>query len=107
MMDSAEFMKICMKAMFGITIVGIIVAYIVNPNAREQITAGVEEQKQLKAEARFFMPDINTGEGAIIVDRETGVCYYWRKYMNAGGMTVLVNADGKPVIWEDNYEDEE
>ena len=34
----------------------------------------------------------------IWVDRETGVNYLFHVSGNAGGLTVLLNADGKPVI---------
>lgn len=34
----------------------------------------------------------------IWVDRETGVNYLFHGSGNAGGLTVLLNADGKPVI---------
>lgn len=34
----------------------------------------------------------------IIVDKETGVNYFFHFNGYAGGMTVLLGADGKPVI---------
>ena len=34
----------------------------------------------------------------IWVDKETGVNYIFRHSGNAGGLTVLVDKDGKPVI---------
>ena len=34
----------------------------------------------------------------IWVDRETGVNYLFRGNGNAGGLTVLLDADGKPVV---------
>ena len=34
----------------------------------------------------------------VIVDRETGVNYLWHAEGYAGGLTVLLNADGTPVI---------
>lgn len=34
----------------------------------------------------------------ILVDTETGVNYVFRKVGNAGGITLLVDKDGKPVI---------
>lgn len=72
-----------------------------------EIQQTIEKEKQQKAEARFYTPDINTGIGKIIVDKETDVCYYWKKTMNAGGMTILVDAEGKPIIWEEDYGTEE
>ena len=35
---------------------------------------------------------------AIYVDRETGVNYLFSSCGNAGGLTVLVNPDGTPVV---------
>lgn len=34
----------------------------------------------------------------IWVDRATGVNYLWRRETNAGGLTPLLDEDGKPVI---------
>ncbi|MCI8736984.1 MAG: xylan 1,4-beta-xylosidase [Lachnospiraceae bacterium] len=34
----------------------------------------------------------------ILVDTETGVNYVFRKVANAGGLTVLLDKDGKPVV---------
>lgn len=107
MKDEFDFIKLIMGIVFIIVACATMIAYATDPATKESIAEAQAEAKQQKAEERFFMPDINTGKGAIIVDRETGVCYYWRKSMNAGGMTVLVDADGKPVIWEVNHEDEE
>ena len=35
----------------------------------------------------------------VIVDNETGVNYF---YVRGGGLTVLVDADGKPIVTKDN-----
>jgi hypothetical protein len=34
----------------------------------------------------------------ILVDRETGVNYLFRQSGNAGGLTPLLDRDGKPVV---------
>ena len=34
----------------------------------------------------------------ILVDTETGVNYVFRKVGNAGGITLMLDKDGKPVI---------
>lgn len=36
------------------------------------------------------------------VDRETGVSYLYRRDGYSGGMTVLVDQDGKPLIGQTN-----
>lgn len=38
----------------------------------------------------------------VYVDKETGVMYFYRKKGNSGGLTVMVDEDGKPLIWEGN-----
>lgn len=44
----------------------------------------------------------------ILVDKETGVCYLeYEKpfgYCNSYGITVMLNADGTPKIWEEKSE---
>lgn len=36
----------------------------------------------------------------ILVDKMTGVCYIWRKEGYGAGMTVLVDTDGTPLLYE-------
>lgn len=38
------------------------------------------------------------GQMMILVDRETGVNYLWVKTGYAGGLTPLLEADGRPII---------
>ncbi len=39
----------------------------------------------------------------ILVDRETGVHYLQTSWGSAGGLTVLLDKDGKPVIGRTDY----
>lgn len=39
---------------------------------------------------------------SIIVDKETGVCYLEMSGGYHYGITVMLNADGTPKIWEEN-----
>ena len=54
-----------------------------------------------KNDERFisFFPDA-TLDVKIIVDKMTGVQYLWHKYANAGGLTILVNQDGNPLLYK-------
>lgn len=36
----------------------------------------------------------------ILVDSETGVMYFWHCGGFSGGLTVMVDKNGKPLIWE-------
>lgn len=54
----------------------------------------------MSKEKRF---DVSTKEGTlsetkVIVDKETGVNYLFYHDGYAGGLTVLVDAEGKPII---------
>ncbi len=54
-----------------------------------------------KKEKRFIVTEkessfINSVQ--VIVDKKTGVNYMWVSQGNAGGLTVLLDRDGKPVI---------
>ena len=41
---------------------------------------------------------LGTEERIVLVDRETGVNYLWYKRGYGGGLTPLLNRDGKPII---------
>ena len=52
---------------------------------------------------RFICTEVSGGAFAtqicrVLVDRETGVNYLWTQGGYAGGLTVLVDADGKPIV---------
>lgn len=49
---------------------------------------------------RFQVVEGDYGCEAIVLDTETGVQYLWQHYGNAGGLTVLLDHDGKPLIAE-------
>lgn len=59
--------------------------------------------KTTELDSRFkIINDTNDGLGysQIIVDTETGVMYLFRGAGYRGGLTVMVDADGKPLIYE-------
>ncbi len=45
---------------------------------------------------KVYSQDMGTIE--ILVDKETGVNYLYRQSGYSGGMTVLLDKDGKPII---------
>ncbi len=47
---------------------------------------------------RIYKQSGLTGQTEILVDRATGVNYIFRSSGYAGGMTVLLDREGKPVI---------
>ena len=49
---------------------------------------------------RFQIVEGDYGSEAIIVDTETGVEYLWEHHGYAGGLTLLVDYNGKPLIAE-------
>lgn len=67
--------------------------------ARGKVDAG--QIADAEADNRMFMVVSNEMSGKVLVDKATGVMY-WMSYgsNNYGSMTMLVNADGTPRIWE-------
>ena len=51
---------------------------------------------------RFICTEISGGafdlQQRVLVDRKTGVNYLWTSGGYAGGLTVLVDAEGKPIV---------
>ena len=51
---------------------------------------------------RFICTEISGGafdlQQRILVDRQTGVNYLWTSGGYAGGLTVLVDAEGRPIV---------
>ncbi len=41
---------------------------------------------------------LDATQSRILVDRKTGVNYLWTAAGTAGGLTVLVDAEGKPIV---------
>ena len=57
--------------------------------------------KPIKSD-RFVCTEVSGGafdvQCRILVDRKTGVNYLWSAAGYAGGLTVLVDAEGKPIV---------
>ena len=51
---------------------------------------------------RFICTEISGGafdiQQRVLVDRKTGVNYLWASGGYAGGLTVLVDAEGRPIV---------
>ena len=67
--------------------------------------------KPIKSD-RFVCTEISGGafdacQCRVLVDRETGVNYLWTASGYAGGLTVLLDAEGKPVVTSVPADDEE
>ena len=39
----------------------------------------------------------------IIIDKETGVMYLYYKAANSGGLSIMVDDSGRPLIYEEKY----
>lgn len=46
-----------------------------------------------------FLVVTNNVTNTIYVDRETGVMYFYHRSGYGGGLTVMLDKDGKPLIW--------
>ena len=61
---------------------------------------------------RFICTEISGGgfdatQSRVLVDRKTGVNYLWTTSGYAGGLTVLVDAEGKPIVTPVPADDED
>lgn len=65
----------------------------------------VQSQGEPITESVMFERHNIDGDYAILVDKETKVCYleYKRQsgYAGFGGLSVMLNADGTPKLWEE------
>ena len=55
-------------------------------------------KKEKRFEKVYSQSGMNAGSMEIWVDRETGVNYLFRASGYGGGLTVLLDREGKPVI---------
>ena len=58
------------------------------------------------ANDRFEIKDKTSGlftEALVVVDKETGVNYLFFSRGSGGGLTPLLDSDGKPIITKDGY----
>lgn len=64
----------------------------------------VEDSSENKAPAKLFERHPLDKKYAILVEKETGICYLEYKncdgYVGYYGITVMLNPDGTPKIWE-------
>lgn len=56
------------------------------------------------SDERFFVVTNNV-TNTIYVDRKTGVMYFYHRSGYGGGLTVMLDKDGKPLTWEGNNDD--
>ncbi len=55
--------------------------------------------KRFRVQHQETLPGQDKEQASILVDRETGIHYLWIRSENgAGGLTPLLDAEGKPVI---------
>ena len=54
-------------------------------------------------DANFVRVDID-GRETVLCHEETGVCYLIVHNTYGVGLTVMLNPDGTPYVWEDNHE---
>lgn len=67
-----------------------------------------EAKAEIEEDYRFYIVDTVKIEreflhdtAHIMVDRYTNICYLYTVNGYRGGITVLLDSDGKPLIWEE------
>ena len=86
--------KICV--LFMATVMALSMTACVNRNS-------VVENAGTKIEsAVMFERHMLDNYYSILVEKETGVCYLEYEYYGYYGITIMLNADGTPKIWNEN-----
>lgn len=80
-------------------LVGCLVGCIDSATAEE--TVNLEETPRFYVVSEAFDIGNTYHSGVILVDRETNVCYLCISGANRAGITVMLDAEGKPLLWED------
>lgn len=62
---------------------------------------GAPETGNYQEDTDRFATVIKEGYSAVFVDTETGVMYFYHKDGYSGGMSVMLNENGDPLIWEE------
>lgn len=93
------------KAIIGVIAIVRLVIRAASPGTKEAVETAIKEQEQQNATQRFVWAEGNMGIADIIIDQKTGVCYLWHNGGYKGGLTVMMDAEGKPITWgEDRNE---
>ena len=82
--------------MIPVVILAVVCSFALFGCTGENIEARASNGKELGHD-RFHIVEGSYGSEAILVDTETGVEYFWKHQGNVGGLTVLVDRDGKPL----------
>lgn len=53
----------------------------------------------------YSQSELMAGATELWVDQKTKVCYLFHASGNAGGFTVMLDPDGKPLLWREPLED--
>lgn len=77
-----------------IVIIGIIFKDI---NIKESFASLWERNSRFKNSQGYSPSEITE----IIIDKETGVMYLWVENNYKGGLTLMVDKEGKPLLYED------
>lgn len=80
-----------------LSLLGIVLCFSVCGCATSNLEAHTINGKPLGYD-RFRIVEGSYDSEAILVDTETGVEYFWHRTGYAGGLTVLVDHEGKPLI---------
>ena len=62
-----------------------------------------EAEEEVIKNNKFYSIDAGNGD-SIYIDKETRVQYLFIREGYGGGLTVLVDADGKPILYEGGFE---
>lgn len=95
-----------MKKIVVILVLCIIIVFCLVGCKSLEIEKDEEEVMHVDLETLFVVIKLHNGlvAGEILVHKETKVMYLGRAYGNGGGLTVMLDENGKPLLWEGELE---
>lgn len=68
-------------------------------NSKEEIQEEASKNNDYVSDNRFVVVTKN-GSNIIYADKDTGIMYFFHKSYDAGEMSVMLDKDGKSLIWK-------
>ena len=76
------------------------IVMLVACNSSEESVAAVETSSRFVLVESFKTDTFSSSAAYVIVDTETNVCYLLVVESQGAGLTVMVDAEGNPLLWE-------
>lgn len=91
-------MKIKVLAFIIVLILGIALLVACQPS--EELVEDIETSSRFVLVESFKTDTLSSSAAYVIVDTETNVCYLLVVESQGAGLTVMVDVEGNPLLWE-------